>query len=163
MLLFSFHCLQAQVTIGSGIEPRKAALLDLKTRQAGAVTAVTDNDNVTSGSGGGGLLLPRVQLKTISSLEPFILDTDLEFINNTDNLKEHLAGLMVYNITDHGPSSTLYPAVYTWNGAIWVTSHANEAVSSVINQPVPFTFYEKGTETIDSLTFKVDGLGTWTY
>ncbi|MDR2004413.1 MAG: hypothetical protein LBQ74_15405, partial [Prevotella sp.] len=157
--------LQSQVTIGSGIPPSRAALLDLKTRQgaAGTVSSVSDDDNVTSGLGDGGLLLPRVKLVSISTLEPFIPTSDPDFTANTDNLKERLAGLMVYNITNNGVGSTLYPAVYTWNGAIWVTSQANEAVSSITGQPQKFTFYELGTETAAPLTFTVDGLGTWTY
>ncbi|GAB6122044.1 fibrobacter succinogenes major paralogous domain-containing protein [Dysgonomonas termitidis] len=157
--------LQSQVTIGSGLEPRRAALLDLKTRQgaAGTVSSVSDDANITSGLGDGGLLLPRVKLVSISTLEPFIPTSDPDFTANTDNLKERLAGLMVYNITNNGVGSTLYPAVYTWNGAIWVTSQANEAVSSITGQPQQFTFYELGTETAAPLTFTVDGLGTWTY
>lgn len=155
----------AQVTVGSGIEPMRAALLDLKTRQsaAGMITSVSDPENATSGLDGGGLLLPRVELVSISTLEPFILPNDPDFIANTDNLKERLAGLMVYNITNHGAGSTLYPAVYIWNGAIWVTSHINEAASSITGQPKKFTFYELGTETAEPLTFTVDGLGTWTH
>jgi uncharacterized protein (TIGR02145 family) len=157
--------LHSQVTIGSGIPPSRAALLDLKTRQgaAGTVSSVSDDANITSGLGDGGLLLPRVKLVSISTLEPFIPAGDPDFTANTDNLKERLAGLMVYNITNNGVGSTLYPAVYTWNGAIWVTSQANEAVSSITGQPQQFTFYEQGTETVQPLTFTVDGLGTWTY
>lgn len=157
--------LQSQVTIGSGIEPRRAALLDLKTRQgaAGTVSSVSDDANITSGLGDGGLLLPRVKLVSISTLEPFIPTSDPDYIANTDNLKERLAGLMVYNITNNGVGSTLYPAVYTWNGTIWVPSQANEAVSSITGQPKKFTFYEQGTETAAPITFTVAGPGTWTY
>lgn len=157
--------LRSQVTIGSRIEPRRATLLDLKTRQSaeGAISSVSDDENVTSGLGDGGLLLPRVKLISISTLEPFIPIDDPDFTANTDNLKERLAGLMVYNITNNGVGSTLYPAVYTWNGAMWVTSQANEAASSITRQPKKFTFYELGTETPVPLSFIVDGLGTWTY
>ena len=156
---------KGQVTIGSGVAPNRAVLLDIKARQGatGTVSSVSDDDNVTSGLGNGGLLLPRVKLVSISTLEPFIPADDPEFTGNTDNLKERLAGLMVYNVTNNGVGSTLYPAVYTWNGAIWVTSQANEAVSSITGQPKTFTFYEQGTETAAPLTFVVDGLGTWTY
>ncbi|GHV41145.1 hypothetical protein FACS1894179_08790 [Bacteroidia bacterium] len=156
--------LYSQVTIGSGIPPSRAALLDLKTKQTtGTISSVSDDANITSGAGDGGLLLPRVKLVSISTLEPFIPAGDPDFTANTDNLKERLAGLMVYNITNNGVGSTLYPAVYTWNGAIWVTSQANVAVSSITGQPQQFTFYEQGTETAQPLTFTVDGLGTWTY
>ncbi|GAB6007418.1 fibrobacter succinogenes major paralogous domain-containing protein [Dysgonomonas reticulitermitis] len=163
MLLFPVHCLQAQITIGSGIESQKAALLDLKTRQGtAAITAVTDPDNVSSDKG---LLLPRVQLENISTLEPFIPDDDPDFIANTGNLKERLAGLMVYNITLDG---TIYPAVYTWNGAQWRTSQANAAVPFYIEkdgQPKKFAFYETGEPTtiMSPLEFRVVGPGDWTY
>lgn len=151
---------QAQVTIGMDELPRKAALLDLKTQQEkGTVASVTDDKNVTSTSGG--LLLPRVKLVNTQTLEPFIAKDDAEFVNNTNSLKEKLAGLMVYNISDDGLS--LYPAVYTWNGASWVTSQVNEAVSSIMSQPKKFSFYETGTETAQPLEFKVDGEGSWTY
>jgi uncharacterized protein (TIGR02145 family) len=166
VLLLGLYSLtmQAQVTIGSDIAPARATLLELKARQeAGTVSSVSDDKNITSGLGDGGFLLPRVKLVNISTLEPFIPATDADFTANTNSLKEKLAGLMVYNITNNGAGTTLYPAVYTWNGAVWITSQANEAVSSIVNQPAKFTFYEQGNETVVSLNFTVDGLGTWTY
>ena len=165
MLLPAGGQLQAQVTIGSNIKPSRAVLLELKTRQgaAGTVSSVSDEDNITSGLGDGGLLLPRVKLVSISTLEPFIPDNDPDFLSNADNMKERLAGLMVYNITNN--AGTLYPAVYSWNGVNWVTSQANDAVSSILpgGQPKAFSFYESGLGTVDELELKVDGLGTWTY
>jgi uncharacterized protein (TIGR02145 family) len=153
--------LQAQVTIGSEYAPTRAALLELKTQQtAGALTSISDDANITSGAGGGGLLLPRVKLTSVNYLEPFIPYNDPDFEVNTGNLKERLAGLMVYNITNDG---SLYPAVYTWNGLMWVTSQVNASVSSIWMQPKAFTFYETGYETIRPLTFTVSGDGTWTY
>lgn len=154
LLIPSLH---AQVTIGSNIAPTRAALLDLKTQQADVTTNATTTQ--------GGLLLPRVELVSISTLEPFVGLTDEEWTDPTKKatLTKSLTGLMVYNITNNGTGSTLYPAVYTWNGATWATSQANEAVSSITGQPKPFTFYELGTGTAVPLTFVVDGLGTWTY
>ena len=160
MLYPTVDHLQAQVTVGSSIKPSRAALLELKTQQeSGAVASVSDSRNATSTTGG--FLLPRVELVSISTLEPFIADDDSDFVNNTNSLKEKLAGLMVYNITSNGGS--LYPAVYSWNGANWVTSQPNDAVSSITGQPKAFSFYESGLETANELEFKVDGLGTWTY
>ncbi|NDV97071.1 hypothetical protein D0T84_19490 [Dysgonomonas sp. 521] len=154
----------AQVTVGSNITPTRAALLDLKARQtSGTVASVSDDDNVTAGLGDGGLLLPRVKLVSISTLEPFIAADDTDFLANTNSLKEKLAGLMVYNVTNNGVGSSLYPAVYTWDGAMWTTSQVNEAASSIVTQPAPFSFYETGFETVKALEFVVDGLGTWTY
>ncbi|MDH6316892.1 uncharacterized protein (TIGR02145 family) [Parabacteroides sp. PF5-5] len=152
----------SQVTVGSDITPTRAALLEIKTQQtSGKVASVTDDKNITSGKDGGGFLLPRVKLVNTGTLEPFIEADDDEFVNNVGSLKEKLAGLMVYNITNNG--GALYPAVYTWNGAYWVTSQANEAVSSITKQPKKFTFYELGTETPAALEFKVDGQGDWSY
>jgi hypothetical protein len=166
ILIFSLgSSMYAQVTFGSIIEPRRAALLDLKARQGatGTVSSVTDDDNITSALGDGGILLPRVKLVNVNTLEPFIPTTDPDYIADTDNLRERLAGLMVYNITDNGVGSTLYPAVYTWNGALWVTSQINKIISAITGQPAKFTFYELGTETTSPLVFTVDGLGAWTY
>jgi hypothetical protein len=161
MLFIAFPA-WTQVTIGSGISPTRAALLELKTRQeSGTVTSVSDSKNVTSTDGG--FLLPRVELVNINTLEPFIPADDTEFVSNTNSLKEKLAGLMVYNITDNGPGSSLYPAVYTWNGTYWVTSQINEAIAFITRQPEKFTFYESGIGSVEPLTINVDGVGTWTY
>jgi uncharacterized protein (TIGR02145 family) len=160
-LVFVAHS-RGQVTIGSDISPTRAALLELKNQQTtGAVSSVSDPANVTSTEGG--FLLPRVKLVTTITLEPFIAANDEDFLQNTNSLKQKLAGLMVYNITNDG---TLYPAVYTWNGDYWVTSQANEAVAvSIASHPKAFTFYETGEETVEPLTFIVNGSGlvTWTY
>ncbi|GAB6007416.1 fibrobacter succinogenes major paralogous domain-containing protein [Dysgonomonas reticulitermitis] len=155
--------LQAQVTIGSGIEPRRAALLDLKTQQGSAsITTVADPDNMTSNKGG--LLLPRVSLTDIFKLDPLMTDAEVTAEEAAaPGFKLRLAGLMVYNINDN--STTLYPAVYTWNGMGWVTSQLNTAVSSIVSQPEKFSFYETGAEygTVKQLKFEVSGPGTWTY
>ncbi|NDW18744.1 hypothetical protein D0T53_07430 [Dysgonomonas sp. 216] len=155
----TFTALHAQVTIGSGIEPTKAALLELKTQQtAGAVPSVIDDANITSTTGG--LLLPRVKLVNVNTMQPFIADDNADWVANTNSIKEKLAGLMVYNLTNDG---TFYPGVYTWDGATWMTSEANPAVSSITGQPKAFTFYESGEGTADALEFIVNGPGTWTY
>ena len=159
LMLLSGICLQAQVTIGSDLPATRAALLELKTKQeAGTVTSVSDPKNATSDVGG--LLLPRVALANLNTLEPFISATDPAFTGNTNSLKQKLAGLMVYNITNDG---TLYPAVYTWNGTAWGTSQINAAISTITTQPKAFTFYETGQETLTPLTFVVNGEGNWTY
>ncbi|NDV96129.1 hypothetical protein D0T84_14585 [Dysgonomonas sp. 521] len=163
-LLAATVSLRGQITIGSDIPPTRAALLDLKARQTtGTLTSVTADENITAALGDGGLVLPRVKLVSISTLEPFIPADDAAFTANTNSLKEKLAGLMVYNMTNNGVGSALYPAVYTWDGEKWVTTQANEAASSIITQPLPFTFYETGEETINPLTFVVEGLGDWTF
>lgn len=71
--ILSLETLQAQVTIGSGREPDKGALLDLKETEDGTSKK--------------GLLLPRVALVSLNDPSP---------------LTEHTAGMYVYNITSEG-------------------------------------------------------------
>ena len=92
LIMCSFFIkLSAQVTIGSDQVPAKAALLDLKSQPA-------DANNVTSKTGGLGL--PRVQLKSKSTLEPFIPNDD-NFQSNVDKIKDLHIGLTVYNLTNN--------------------------------------------------------------
>ncbi|MDH6310874.1 hypothetical protein M2451_003685 [Dysgonomonas sp. PFB1-18] len=107
LLFLAMVTMQAQVTIGSGAEPNKAALLDLKTQEAGTVTNVTDDSNITSTSGG--LLLPRVKLISLTSLEPFIT-------NATDEEKLKHAGLVVHNLNE---TNGMQHATYQWDGSQW--------------------------------------------
>ncbi|MDR1501395.1 MAG: hypothetical protein LBT43_02935 [Prevotella sp.] len=101
--------LSAQVTIGSGIPPVKAALLDIKTQEA-------DNENITSDSGG--IVLPRVKLTNVNTLEPFIKTTDPEWsIANQDKTKKIHTGLMVYNLNTS--SGGFKEGVYIWDGTAW--------------------------------------------
>ena len=103
--------IQAQVTIGVGAPPQKAAILDVKTQEP-------DRDNVTSQNGG--LLLPRVQLQKLTSLMPFVEDTELA----TEGPK-HI-GLTVYNITPV-PAENIIQGTYIWNDKMqWVIA-ANTA------------------------------------
>jgi hypothetical protein len=159
----SITSLYSQVTVGSDIPPTRAALLDLKMQQSAGVPSVLDDANITSTTGG--LLLPRVKLKSLTTLEPFIPVNDQDWTENTDNIKARLAGLMVYNLTSDGDA--IYPAVYTWDGEKWTTSQINEVAALTVaknGQPKAFTFYEQGTETVQPLTFSVNGgKGTLSY
>ncbi|MDR3340972.1 MAG: hypothetical protein LBT25_12960 [Candidatus Symbiothrix sp.] len=116
MLCFLCAKLSAQITIGTLIEPEKAALLELKDKDA-------DSNNETTSSGGLGL--PRVRLVDRNTLEPFIPISDPEWIANSDKLKEHHAGLMVYNINvtpvnDQSIADEMFrQGVYIWNGERW--------------------------------------------
>lgn len=151
-----------QVTIGSGMPPTpRAVLLDLKAKQA-------DSDNATVDASGGGLLLPRVKLVNIYTLEPFIKTDDADFVNNTNSLKEKLAGLSVYNIETGLSADTeqtpLKKGVYTWDGAKWTTTQVNPDAMIILKQPLPFSFYETGFETAKKLVFRVDQeLIPWSY
>jgi len=103
---------RAQVTIGSGIPPAKAALLEIKTQQP-------DADNVTSNTGGLGL--PRVQLVDKYTLEPFIKKADPEWDTGTQEAtKKGHAGLMVYNLrTNSSTGQSFSEGIYVWDGAQW--------------------------------------------
>lgn len=83
--------LSAQVMIGSTDAPDKAKLLQLA-------------------DGPGGLGLPRVQLVSLTTLQPFIAGTP-----NADDAKAH-TGLMVYNLTTTGDFKQ---GIYVWDGAKW--------------------------------------------
>lgn len=98
-----------QVTIGSGVEPAKAALLEIKSQSADAVTNVTSDK--------GGLGLPRVELVSLTTLEPFIplMDEAWDPAHRSTTMTQH-AGLMVYNLKE---SSDFKKAVYVWDGKQW--------------------------------------------
>lgn len=106
----------AQVTIGSGTPPSKAALLDLKDQEVNAPASVTDDANVTSEIGG--LLLPRVKLVNTNTLEPFIdVNDELWVQKETNKIRETHAGLMIYNLST---TAGLEQGIYVWDGAKWV-------------------------------------------
>jgi hypothetical protein len=116
--------MKAQVTIGMDVPPVKGALLELKTKEATNPTSVTDPNNATvDDNKGGGLGLPRVQLKYRTTLEPFIPNDDA-WKNNVDQVKEKHAGLMVYNIHVSNPDdpdrdSIFIQGIYVWDGSGW--------------------------------------------
>jgi hypothetical protein len=74
--------------------------LDLKDHVAGS-------DNETSNSGG--LVLPRVQLVSKTTLQPFIASA------SGTNLTEHI-GLTVYNLTT---TNGFHEGIYVWTGTEW--------------------------------------------
>jgi hypothetical protein len=112
--------INAQVTIGSDKAPAKAAILEIKTQEpASNITSVTDNGNVTSGVNGGGIGLPRVKLVDRETLEPFVLTDDAEWTSPASKIKEHHAGLTVYNLTND-PTKLLRQGTYIWNGTKWM-------------------------------------------
>lgn len=103
LFLSSSIATYSQVTIGSALKPAKAALLELKTQEP-------DEQNVTSNIGG--LLLSRVALEDLKTLDPFI-ETSSE---NYDKAKKANTGLFVYNVTDN---ETFIPGLYCWDGEKW--------------------------------------------
>ncbi len=108
--------LSAQVTIGSGDQPVRAALLDIKTQ-------VADGDNVTSKDGG--LVLPRVKLENKNTLDPFInsaSDPEWNDAAKKAKLMKSHTGLMVYNLSTSG---VFEPGIYIWDGIQWNRSLDN--------------------------------------
>jgi hypothetical protein len=88
--------IQAQVTIGSGIEPHKDALLDLKEKENGTSLK--------------GMLLPRVSLEATDNRSP-MSETDLTL----------LKGMTVYNLATGGTgATTVTPGIYYHDGTKWV-------------------------------------------
>jgi hypothetical protein len=122
-LLISMPIIKSQVTIGSLNEPVKAALLDLKTKNA-------DNDNVTvEANKGGGLVLPRVKLVDANTLQPFISIDGSDWMNQTnrDNAKKIHTGMMIYNLeTTKGFSK----GIYTWNGTQWIPNKTDISIAA---------------------------------
>ncbi|NDV69453.1 hypothetical protein [Dysgonomonas sp. 25] len=134
LLLLGVSHLCAQVTIGSGIQPVRAALLELKDTETGVINEVTDDGNVTSVTGG--MVLPRVKLGNVATLEPFIPVGDPDWVNaTTSKIKQKHAGLMVYNLRTTGGFSQ---GVYIWDGNLW--KPVGEGISTP-NTPQDKYFY----------------------
>lgn len=125
LLVFSctFTYTHAQVTIGSGVEPAKGAILDLKEYEA-------DIANGSFKTANKGLLMPRVSLMDLNSLEPIISNTDpniaLEKLNHT--------GLVVY----HTGGNNMDAGMQIWDGEQW------RRISENGNQADPSWFYMPG-------------------
>jgi uncharacterized protein (TIGR02145 family) len=108
--------LQAQVTIGAGLEPAKGSLLDLKQYNPKA-------DNTTSTKG---LMLPRITLTDPNKLYPMFEKTPGSGTANSDydtDAKKRTqdaqhTGLWVYNLTQC--DGKFARGVYTWTGMEWV-------------------------------------------
>lgn len=115
--------MQAQVTIGSGVKPGKAALLDLKTKEGADGAA-------TTGEGGGGLLLPRVTLQSFTSLKPFAIDD-----TDTSGRKYH-KGLIVYNLAD---TNGFAEGPYSWDGTQWLPFAGAGGIAYTGTSPVTVT------------------------
>ena len=140
---------QAQVTIGTEKPSEQAALLDLKSQEP-------TSDNMTSTTGG--LLLPRVELVDVQTLEPFVPTTDAAWIDATskETLSKEHAGLEVYNLTDN---TTFKPGSYVWNGKQWESlfKPLKPRVSQRIVFPLPaFNLPLVDPENPDNIRLKAD-------
>lgn len=101
--------LRSQITIGSDKPPVKAGLLQLKQWESEDNIDPNDFSNSTKGLG-----LPRVALKSLDSLEPFLNPNDSEY----EDKKKDNEGLLVFNLTED-PINNLFPRIYIWNGTLW--------------------------------------------
>lgn len=112
----------AQVTIGSNLEPEKAAILDLKEKE--------DKDGGPTAEKGG-LILPRVNLEKKKQLYPFIREKGYSASNyddasydpnvaDPDYAKEKPAhkGLVVYNLKEDDDEE-LCLGFNQWDGEQW--------------------------------------------
>lgn len=102
--------LKAQVTIGSGLEPNKGALLDLKEKDP--VDPVIDNSTADKG-----LAIPRISLTSMTTLVD---------INGAIGKEIEHTGLMVYNLS---ASDGFEPGIYVWDGTKWVMTKASDSAS----------------------------------
>lgn len=98
----------AQVTIGSGIEPNKGALLDLKEN-------IGDSRNITANKG---ILLPRVKLTDPDNLYPMFTPDGKGGYKEGTKTEEDRAhiGLTVYNVDRCSVNGT---GLYIWDGTGW--------------------------------------------
>lgn len=100
MLTLCNLMLFSQVTIGSGIEPVRGALLDLK-----QTNAIASNSSK-------GFIFPRVYLTSVSQL------TDISDVNTSDSNQLLLhTGLTVYNTNASFQGGV---GINMWDGAKWV-------------------------------------------
>ncbi|GEM_PF-1269623 len=128
----------AQVTIGSNLEPEKAAVLDIKEK--------ADKDGGPTVEKGG-LILPRVNLEKKKQLYPFIREKGYSASNydnasydpnvaDPDYAKEKPAhkGLIVYNLTEN-EEEELCLGLNQWDGEEWncFEEKMGNAIAHIVN------------------------------
>lgn len=111
-LFFSVNIF-GQVTIGSNLIPANGALLDLK-----------EYDDAIADGGGRdaqkGLLLPRVELVSISNLFPMYEPDSPEYTGENKTATDmYHTGLLVYNTNQNLPEGD-GTGIYTWDGEKWM-------------------------------------------
>ena len=111
----------SQVTIGSGIKPHPAALLELN-------QGLGDAENESTH----GLLLPRVRLESLTSFAPLGY--------------EHVEGMIVFNLTDDS-AENLAPGFYYSTGTRWMRLRSGTA--NWFYMPTIELDVTPGTRTID--------------
>ena len=123
LLALPISGVQAQVTVGSDKAPAQAALLQLKDKEPDITTAEGNTTGIK-----GGLVLSRVKLVSIDSLEPFIDPNEITATEYEEQKLLHI-GLMVYNIVPVG--ADIIPGVYVWDGQQWGLSKGGAMVACV--------------------------------
>lgn len=119
--LASIH-LQAQVTIGSGKEPLKGALLDMKQYEmgeAGKSDGLSTSDK--------GMLLPRVALQGFTDLEPIAITASVAD-------KRVYKGMAVYNTTTN-TTKNLEEGIYYFDGTKWVKQLTSLPATATNTEP----------------------------
>lgn len=129
-----------QVAIGGGALPAEGALLDLKEKAAAA-------DNVTASKG---LLMPRVMLTDLTSLEPLVKNA------TAANKKEHI-GLQVYHIG--GGTNEIKPGLKIWEGEKWSEYYAIDKTQWVYLPPLDLNLATSGIQKIDLVDRYERGIG----
>jgi hypothetical protein len=98
------NVMQAQVTIGSLLNPQKGALLDLKEE---------DPINQSDPNSEKGILFPKVALIDVKSLEPLIKGMAVA----ADSMK--MRGMIVYNVNEN--ANGIDAGLSVWNGEEWMS------------------------------------------
>lgn len=109
LLLGGYGAVEAQVTIGRFEVPEQAAILDIKGHGIDTQNSIT---------GTGGILLPRVALLDVHTLQPFVSLADPQWTDANQKqalMQEHM-GLEVYNLTEN---AVFEPGAYVWDGTKW--------------------------------------------
>lgn len=140
VLSFGFlpiHVITAQVTIGSGISPSKAALLDIKEEED------TDGDE----NAHAGLKMPRVRLTDLANLYPMF--TGLEADYSTQKIINR--GLVVYNVNTNTPFKE---GLYNWDGVQW------KPIEQASTSPTQNIWTTDLANSLIKLGMKSDGIAT---
>jgi len=114
-LFIGYSCLYSQVTIGSSLKANEGALLDLK----------QENNDTGGETSTKGLMLPRVELKTLTPATGKLSES----IGNTGTWAENIhTGLLVYNVVNTLDACTggAYDGVYVWTGTEWLPIYQNK-------------------------------------
>lgn len=159
MLLMSPH-IMGQVTVGSGTPPAPHSLLQIKDKDP--VNPTINNETSTTG----GLVLPRVSLVNLNTLEPFVANTDTANIADYKKFKLLHTGMIVYNLS---VGSGFTQGVFQWDGNKWKPTGSGQLQSEIIISPDAsvnvFGSYYVGSSlnSTNYLTIKVDVVEPGTY